>query len=170
MNPTFNLEQEYPVKSVGQLRRLFYKENRKPGSLKALILNPPALIDPTDPFSQDIYYAIYSRSRFGDQARYFVTIECNLHHPSIGPHLAQLNIQVYPGRAGSFGGKFIWLGTTTFDCEFFDEREIHSSLRQSCKDSSYFASEASEEVIVEFDIPNPPTISLDSPRNSRYTI
>lgn len=158
----WELEKNYPVKSIGQLRRLFYRDHvyREPGKSRlavnpiGLVMNPPQFISEYDLTAIDTWIAVYGSVRFSPTARFYVAVE---HHPKSmsGPHIAKLHIQLYPGKEGAWQCKYVWLGTAQFECNFFDEKKIRVNLKRAIRLKEYYASLQSEGKVVTFDEPRP---------------
>ncbi len=152
MNELFEIGKEYKVKSILSLRRQFFKyHSYKHGDRtfasmpNALVMNPPHLIE--DEFSQDVWFAVYCRG-------FYVQITKNINKMR-GPHAAMLFIQIYPGKTGMYPGRFIHLGSAQFRFMFFDKKRLLKRLSKAIRLREYFATEAMEETLIEFDEPNP---------------
>lgn len=134
--------EEYPTRSVGDLRReflRFHKLRRREIDFSkrqwamnplVLLLNPPQYFSEID----DKWFAVYHR-------KFFVTITEG--KTMFGPHVAQLFIQIYPGYNA-------WLGTAQFKCNFYSKKELKRKLRLAITKAKYFVSEKSAEEMVEF--------------------
>lgn len=139
--------EEYPTRSVGDLRREFLKfhtlrrrEIDRSRKIIQRVMNPVALkLNPPQYFNEieDKWFAVYHR-------KFFVTITEG--KTMFGPHIAQLFIQVYPGYS-------VWLGTAQMKCNFYSRKEIRKKLRLAISKEKYFVSESSAEEIVEFHPP-----------------
>lgn len=158
----WEVSKTYPVKSIGQLRRLFYRdhvyrEKHKPRlayNPLGLSVNPPQFVSEYDLTAVDTWIAVYGSVRFNPSSRFYVSIE---HHPKSmnGPHVARLYIQIYPGKEGAWSSKYVWLGTTQFECNFFNEKKIRVNLKRAIRLKEYYASLQSEGKVVTFDEPKP---------------
>lgn len=128
--------EEIPVKSVGELHSQFIlfhskkKNERRPLNPITLTLNPPQYFNELE----DKWFAVYYR-------QFFVTITQG--NRLFGPHVAQLFIQVYPGKNA-------WLGTAQLKFNFYSRKEIRKKLRTAITRKKYYCSEKSAEAIVEF--------------------
>lgn len=155
----WELSRTFPTRTVGQLIRLFYKihKYKDRGVWRAMapitfLVNPAPFVMPGDPFAQDMYLAIYHGLTFAPRARFYVTVEQNIHKPNGGPHPAKLCLQVY-GGASYQTGKVVWLGATQIEGNFYDEDKIKVQLRRAIRLGTYYASEKASEEVIEFDEP-----------------
>lgn len=129
--------EENEVSTVGELKRQFYRfHRRKRETLNPIVLklNPPQFFSELD----DKWFAVYYR-------KFFVTITEG--KSMFGPHVAQLSIQIYPGRSE-------WLGTCQLKYNFFSKKELRKKLRLAITKQKYFCSEKSAQKIIEFTQPN----------------
>jgi len=162
----WEVSKTYPVRSLGQLLRLFYKVHRykEKGEWRAMrpisfLVNPAPFVMPGDPFAQDMYVAIYYGLRFAPGARYYVVVEQNFMCPTTGPHACKLYLQVHPG--GTYqAARHVWIGTMQIECNFYDEEKVKAKLRRAIRLQEYFCSEESQQEIVEFDEPQPISYTL----------
>lgn len=155
----WELSRTFPTRTVGQLIRLFYKYHtymdrkvRKALPPISFLVNPIPFVLPDDPFAQDMYVAIYHGLRFAPGARYFVTIEQNIHFPMDGPHPCKLYLQVYPGGTYQMG-RTVWLASMQIEGNFFNEDKIRVALKRGIRMKEYFCSDESQEEVIEFDNP-----------------
>lgn len=153
------ISKTYEIKSIQRIRRDFFKyhvvnegKKRVASRPNALVMNPPKVVRIEDEFSQDIWIAVYCRG-------FYIQIEKNIHKIG-GPHAAKLFIQVYPGKVGSHQGKFVHLGTTQFMFNFFDKKKLQKKLSKALRFREYFATENLEETLIEFDEPQPKSITV----------
>lgn len=143
----FELSENFPTKSVGELNTEFHKHHKprkKFGEKRAanpiaLILNPPQFNSDLE----DKWFAVYYR-------HFFVTIEKG--KTMFGPHIATLQIQIHPGNN-------VWLGTAQLKFNFFSRKELRKKLRLAIIAKKYFVSLKSAENIVEF---SPPIIKTQA--------
>lgn len=147
---SFSLEDDGEVKSIGELKEAFYKvvillkkelykkyrkdDRKRIVKPQALIFNPPGYGNTEAVHHIDVYVAIYYHG-------YYVRIE--RHTKIFGPHKFELFFQVCKGR-------HVWLGTATYECNFYSTKEIRRALRDLIMEREYFCSEKSAEEIVEF--------------------